>query len=230
LKSSHRYLKLIPKTRTSEEAENESTSDSPVVNGVFMSAGRGKGISSRSSQNDGNAEGRDKWLLRAEVFITSLGLFIGIGSIIFLIQQTQEMKAQTVRQAEAVEAQTEALQLDAISTIYGSILELDKTFLAYPELRPYFYSGEVISPTDDKYNKVLSIAEYQLDLFDLFWQHSSYLSKRQDWVAWEKWISAGFADSPIMCKHLNALQDTYSEGLVDFAVDTCAPGTIQKRD
>jgi hypothetical protein len=62
--------------------------------------------------------------------------------------------------------QTEAIALDATSTIYGSILELDKTFLAYLELRPYSYSGEVISPTDKfdtNYNRVILIAEYRLD-------------------------------------------------------------------
>jgi hypothetical protein len=120
--------------------------------GYFMSAGRVKEMSSRSSQNDGNADRLGKRLLIAEVCVASVGVVIGLSSIGFLIYQ--------------MKLQTKALQRDAVATIHGGVLELDKAFLANPKLRPYFYSGRHISPADMQYNEALSIAEFQLDLFD----------------------------------------------------------------
>jgi hypothetical protein len=190
-----------------------------LILGYFLSAGRVKGMSSQDLRDERNAK-RPSRLLSfmksfapyapvAEVLIGCIGLItIGI-----LIWQTK--------------VQTEALQLEATSAIYSGILDLDKIFLEKPELRPYFYEGVVIEPTAVNYDKVLSIAEYKLDLFDLFWQHSDHLRERQDWVAWKNWISESFAKSPIMCTHLNTIQDMYGEGIVNFAVDNCPSGIIK---
>ena len=199
-----------------------------LLTGYFMSVERVKGMSSENPRNNSNAEGRSGWVSRARYYAPVAEViigFIGLSAIGFLIWQTLVMTAQTKQQ-------TEALQRDAIGAIHSSVLELDKMFLDNAHLRPYFYSGQDISPVSEFYDEVLSIAEYQLNLFEVFWVQSYFardLFTPEDWEAWEEWMSEGFADSPILCKHLHDLQLMYSEALVNFAVASCPTGTIQNQ-
>ena len=60
------------------------------------------------------------------------------------------------------------LKASMYATITTQTLEVNKMFLEYPELRPYFYDGTALSQADaNTLNRVMILAESKLDYFDL---------------------------------------------------------------
>lgn len=59
-----------------------------------------------------------------------------------------------------------------ISIYYGVIgmfRELDKTFVEYPDIRPYFYEGKPADADDPNLQRVRAVAELVLDAFEWIW-------------------------------------------------------------
>lgn len=113
-------------------------------------------------------------------------------------------------------------------TVTGPFLEIDKLFIADPELRPYFYDGQEISEDAPNYQKVLAVAEFQLDVFDTFFTQEDYVTldteERQNWV---KYMGDSFHTSPALCRRLNPAQDWYTAKLVKLAKSNCPKDTLQ---
>jgi hypothetical protein len=99
-------------------------------------------------------------------------------------------------------------QSDIIAT-YNSltslILEIDKVFIEYPRLRPYFYNRTPI-PADmenQDRDRALAVAELYLDILECIWDRQPEFSK-EDEASWRDWILDAFNTSPV-------LSDYYSE-------------------
>lgn len=136
---------------------------------------------------------------------TLLMSLTGLVSLFLISQQVNTAK----RQAKALTTQS----------VMSQLLEVDKLFIKDPELRPYFYSRKVISEDDPNYNKVLAIAEFQLDFFDSYLTQSEYLtlSTDEEKQNWEKYIVDSFANSLPMCQRLKDAPGWYSAKLENLA-------------
>jgi len=106
-------------------------------------------------------------------------------------------------------------------------LEMDKVFLERPHLRPYFYDNEDLSKIRDKktLREVMSVAEYQLDFFDLVMTQLDYIptdkDSPEDKVTWKKYIVDSFANSPALCKRIADDPDWYMTSLVTLSTEPC---------
>jgi len=123
---------------------------------------------------------------------------------------------------------TDNMRASMYSTILVQTLEMDKVFLANPELRPYFYEGQNVSDVkkDTKaYQKIMTIAEYQLDYFELVGAQLDYIPEdkdtKEEQEVWGQYFADSFAKSPVLCKRLKADPGWYMDRLVKIAEDNC---------
>lgn len=77
-------------------------------------------------------------------------------------------------------------------------MDIDKTFIEYPEFRPYFYAGKQIKPDDPQYNRAVSIAEMMIDSMDSVLQHSKAVRGGVVYEGWDNWIDDSFETSPLL--------------------------------
>lgn len=104
-------------------------------------------------------------------------------------------------------------QSDIIAT-YNSltslVLEIDKIFIEYPDLRPYFYNNTPL-PADmqeQDRNRTLAIAELYLDILECIWDRQPEFSK-EDEASWRDWILDAFSTSPILSSHYSENRSWY---------------------
>ena len=107
-------------------------------------------------------------------------------------------------------------------SIEGQILDLDKTYLAHPEIQPYFFSGQDISPPDKEYPLVFAQAEYLADFID----STITIGDRADQqafnpAAWDVWYRQQFRGSPILCRLVLHERDEYGPKIVSVARANC---------
>lgn len=104
---------------------------------------------------------------------------------------------------------------------------MDKIFLEHPELRPYFYENIDISQItdDDTRRRVMIVAEYQLDYFDLVMTQLDYIptdgDSQEDKENWNKYFADSFAKSPALCKRIGDNPDWYMTRLVKISKENC---------
>jgi hypothetical protein len=94
-------------------------------------------------------------------------------------------------------------QAHHVSTYYGAISlfrELDKTFVEFPETRPYFYDGKPVNPDDPDRHRVQAVAELVLDAFEWVWYRQEKLNAEGEW-GWKAYIVETFYSSPALQQH-----------------------------
>lgn len=79
-------------------------------------------------------------------------------------------------------------------------LELDRSLLQYPEIRPYFYEGAQMTTDDQNRNRVLTMAELFLDVFEWIGLREYGLSEDD----WREYTSAVFRNSPALREYHQA--------------------------
>ena len=151
---------------------------------------------------------------------------LGLLSLYFLLEQTRGTFVQAQHLARSVEN-------GAYQSITTELLELHKLYLEHPALRPYFRGGRDIRPDDPNYQQALVLAEYQLDFFDSFWVQSEQMPNILDrngpaWLSWLSYMKDSFAQSPIMCRHLDTVKAWYTPQFVAFAKAACPKGLISQ--
>jgi hypothetical protein len=117
---------------------------------------------------------------------TALGPVFIVASAYLVIRQVREAAA--------------ALRGQLFDAAVGRILDLDRIFVLYPGLRPYFYDGADLEDADANTRaQVLALAELHLDFLD------SELLRRQEFPkplerlpSLEPWLKSLLKSSPAM--------------------------------
>lgn len=90
-----------------------------------------------------------------------------------------------------------------VATYYGVInlfRELDKTFVEYPDLRPYVYDGKTVELDDPNRHRVQAVAELVLDTFEWIWLRQKDLNAKDE-DGWRAYIADTFSSSPALQQH-----------------------------
>lgn len=152
--------------------------------------------------------------------VTLLLSVVGLFSLFLIAKQVNVAN----EQAQLAKIQTKALTTQHVMT---ELYELDKIFISYPHLRPYFYDGTEISDSNTDYERVRAIAEFQLDFFDSFLTQREYLTLKPDELEnWRTYIKDSFRNSPTMCRRLKGVEGWYNSELEDIAKSHCLKGTL----
>ena len=179
----------------------------------------------------------ERWSLGVDI----AGFVVVVISIWFLYLQTQTQNKALDAQNKALDAQNESLRAQnksLTSSSYAAVvneqLQLTSIFIEEPILGSFFLNdGATTDPVDlealkddnpNLYYKVIAVADYHLDFFDLFIGQSDYFLKFDDGVfdeeAWESWlryIKDTFAQSPVLCQRLEQVQNWYTAYYRDFS-------------
>ena len=94
-------------------------------------------------------------------------------------------------------------QAHQVSTYYGAVglfRELDRTFVEYPEIRPYFYDGKNVDDDDPNRHRVQAVAELVLDAFEWIWHRQRNLKAGGE-GGWRAYIVETFSSSPALQQH-----------------------------
>ncbi|WDZ84912.1 hypothetical protein [Micromonospora cathayae] len=129
--------------------------------------------------------------------------------------------------ASAIYSYRLSRQAHHVSTYYGAIglfRELDKTFVEYPETRPYIYDGKPVDPDDPDYHRVRAVAELVLDAFEWIWYRQRSLNAEGEW-GWRAYIIDTFTSSPALQQHYASAASWYP-GITRLIADRSLDGAF----
>ena len=101
------------------------------------------------------------------------------------------------------------------AAMYQQAAEFRAHLIQYPHLRKYFFDGWEISPEDEEYSRVVTLAEIFLN----YLEHIAVLGDSfgmQNRPALDRFSRVAFEKSPILRQHLNQNQASYSDTLHRF--------------
>ena len=105
----------------------------------------------------------------------------------------------------------ESLRAGAYSNMSSWTFDLDKAFLQYPELRPYFYAGKDIREDDPLFLRAQTMAEFLLDNFDSIMEFDRQYPGTLH-AGWRDWIYESFNRSPLLVRTLENRKAEYESG------------------
>lgn len=90
-----------------------------------------------------------------------------------------------------------SLRITTYRSATDLMLEVDRVFVAHPELRPYFYDDKACPPGHADYNLVEAVAELELDVLECIWDGRHNYSD-DDRESWAKYIKDTLGKSPAL--------------------------------
>ena len=101
------------------------------------------------------------------------------------------------------------------AAMYQQAAEFRAHLIQYPHLRKYFFDGWEITPEDEEYSRVVTLAEIFLN----YLEHIAVLGDSfgmQNRPALDRFSRVAFEKSPILRQHLTQNQASYSDTLQRF--------------
>jgi hypothetical protein len=156
---------------------------------------------------------------RKSLIVSIIGFATVIVSMCVNIWQitinTEQMRLNTL-QSENV---AKGLRVNVGHNLVSHVTDLDKVFIANPDLSQYFY-GDNVKPPDkssDQYPKVAATAEMFLDVADLAGTQKRWFPEIFDTPgAWDEWIIDMFSSSPIIRTNFDSHERWYGDRLKDL--------------
>lgn len=134
-------------------------------------------------------------------------LFAGVGAI-FVYRQILDLR--------------QALDSHAYGVITEHLNELNKRFVEYPELRPYFRAGKPLPESDTERQRIFAVADIYLDFIDNFYVQVNHLDRSHyDLCGWRAFFKRSFERSPVLCAVLCKDQDEFGEPMKRIAAASC---------
>lgn len=123
--------------------------------------------------------------------VSALGFLAVAISLIFLMKQTAAAALQSKYVADSLCSSNYA----ALATF---MFEVERTFIDFPELRPYFYEGQPVDEQCPHYGRILAVAGHKLGYFSYLLVLSDRFPQLWPPNWWSKVIERGFVTSPVM--------------------------------
>jgi hypothetical protein len=128
-----------------------------------------------------------------------------------------------VRQTKLLSDQTEYLAKSISDNLVQSMNEqsheIGRLFVAYPELRPYFYEKQSITPEHEHYHRAFAVAELMLDIFWTMSLQSRNMLRSShrpgDGDGWAAYVSDCFDQGPILVEVLKLREAWYGTEMLE---------------
>jgi hypothetical protein len=128
---------------------------------------------------------------------------VGLGSVVIGIE--------SFRQSER------AALAEASQRIISDSLNVDKLFIQYPEMRPFFREKKPIHRGDEGYDRAAAIADLRVNAFDAVLAFPGVFTGD----TWSNVARSAFRESPIMCEVIAMDKANYSKATVQIADEVC---------
>ena len=132
---------------------------------------------------------------------------VGLGSIVIGIESFR----QSGRAALA----------DASQRIITDSANVDKLFIQYPEMRPFFREKKPIHRGDEGYDRAAAIADLRVNAFDAILAAPGVFAGGNSGDTWSNVARSAFRESPIMCEVIAIDKGNYSKATVQIANEVC---------
>ena len=151
---------------------------------------------------------REKPIEFLTMIVTVPSLIIGLVGVAFVYVQFLDLR--------------KSLDSQAYGIISQELAELNRLFVERPEMRPYFYSRELLPDDALTRDRVLTVADVYLDFIDNYYSHASHL----DWThynrgGWDAFIRGSFERSRVLCYALCKDQKEFGDAIRDVAAGIC---------
>ncbi|EPE98634.1 hypothetical protein [Rhizobium grahamii] len=97
-----------------------------------------------------------------------------------------------------------------------------QTFVAKPDLRPYFFEGKTMKDDDPNRNLILAVAESRLDVMDAILSFAARRWSHKTYEGWRNTFMVAFGSSPVLCDLMKQGVDEYGL-IVPIAKAGCNP-------
>ncbi|WP_420598736.1 hypothetical protein [Neptuniibacter sp.] len=131
-----------------------------------------------------------------DIFFKASGLVVSVAGFIVIIIQLTNLDR--------------SLKSSARGSIYDMASRIKEVFLSKPHLRKYFFDGIEISPEEELYDEVMSVADYYcLYLEQITTQKENIDNEERD--SWLKYAHDIYHNSPVLREYLKDKRDWYSK-------------------
>lgn len=98
-----------------------------------------------------------------------------------------------------------------------------KTFVQYPQLRPYFEDKKAFEADDKQRQQVLALADVRLDVMDAVLTYAAMSGQGDAIVGWKNAFSSAFRNSTILCARLKEAEASYANAEILRIAASCEP-------
>lgn len=136
-----------------------------------------------------------------QLLLSTIGLLIAVIGLPLLYLQLRGLQKSILTATHAA--------------MYHQAAEFRAHLIQYPHLRKYFFDGWEITPEDEEYNRVVTLAEIFLN----YLEHIAVLGDSfgmKNRPALDRFSQVAFERSPILRQHLARNQASYSDTLNRF--------------
>ncbi len=150
-----------------------------------------------------------------------VSLIIWTASSVAVIYSLYQVNRQTRIFAKQTEYVARSLLENSLESLNRQSRDITRIFLAYPELRPYFYGGKDIDESNPDFHRAETVAEL---ILDIFWTMSTQAERvdissvpqtDEGGVLWTNFVRDSFQLSPIMVRTLEKRKGWYGQPMVD---------------
>lgn len=149
-------------------------------------------------------------------------LFASIISLFYTRRAVRHLERQVEQEAHLLEA----------STYYSAselVLQFDRIFIEFPDLRPYFYGDRQVPSNNPRLkNQVEATVEFVLDVLECVWDQRDKFPE-EVLESWQEWIHELFERSPAMQTFYSERNQWYPQLRSLIAGASCTEHTIYKK-
>lgn len=166
------------------------------------------------------------WITGIGVSFAGTAVVVAIFTLSALTRQVDNLAMQTERFVETTKLQNSLLKVQAYQAFSNDLASVEQAYLARPELRAFFYGGQV-SADPALHPAAITLAEMYLDMFEVYFvedlaAHTPWGRKGSEHRAnWERYMRHIFEQSSVLCERLKEVRDWYSNEFVAFATPPC---------
>lgn len=148
------------------------------------------------------------WTDWAQAIGSIIGSIVAVVGLPVLIYQIVQLR-QTIR-------------AEAHGKVYENSLEVQKLLLDNPEFRPFFYEGATMEPTDERYPRLLAMAE-------IFTDYLEHIALQRENVpdevktAWDGYARFFLESSPIIRSFVAQHRSSYCRSFLDRIAKRTGP-------
>jgi hypothetical protein len=148
----------------------------------------------------------------------TLSLVVSLGGFTAVVLTLSIFLRQTRAMAEQARLLAESARRDSFDRVAAQAFLLDQLFLDYPEVRPYFYEGKLLSDEDPVLrHRIAAAAETVLDVFGVIVLHRERFAEVWSSNTWDEYMRHVFARSPFLCSYLRDVHKWFPPDLVRIA-------------
>lgn len=109
-----------------------------------------------------------------------------------------------------------SIRSSTYQNVYQMMINIDNFFIENPDLKPYFYEGQIMEEREGlNYTKLLSVAEMLIDYFDNVY-HQKDCMPRRTFEGFSEFMKDMYRSSPVLQEFLSQRKHWYPQKFIEY--------------